>query len=136
MRFILAVTNWWFKNVQNLSHKCIKISYSVKYEKRILIFWFFLDFCSAKKDEDLQDAMLQYYGAHLHCAARNRQAELDYLRTTAERVFPYILPLQSLKCKYVWNLEEGSFLKEILEQCKECPSNYGLCFQLGSLYGK
>ena len=44
---------------------------------------------------------MQYYETHLHAALRNRPMEVDYLRHLAERVFPYILPVGSMNCKYV-----------------------------------
>ena len=48
---------------------------------------------------DVQEATLKHYDRRLHCALRNRQAELDYLRCTVTRLFPYVLPLHSLKCR-------------------------------------
>lgn len=55
-----------------------------------------------RKDLDIQEAVLDYYGAHLHCAMQNRKSELDYLRATLDKLFPYILPLKSLKCRYMY----------------------------------
>lgn len=54
-----------------------------------------------KPGEDIEQAMLDYYSKHLHVAATNRRAELDYLRHTVESLFPFILPIHSMKCKWV-----------------------------------
>ena len=62
-----------------------------------------------KPGEDIEQAVLDFYGQHLHVAATNRRAELDYLRRCVENLFPHVLPLHSLNCKSLCVL-----LREIL----------------------
>ncbi|CAH1794558.1 unnamed protein product [Owenia fusiformis] len=63
---------------------------------------------------DLQQATLDFYGPHLHCAMRNRKTELDYLRKVSEAIFPYILPPQSLHCQSLLTLLREIFSSSLL----------------------
>lgn len=56
---------------------------------------------TADPNADVEEVIMQYYETHLHAALRNRPMEVDYLRHLADRVFPYILPVGSMNCKYV-----------------------------------
>lgn len=64
---------------------------------------------SGKPSADFQQLVLDFYGKDLHCAVRNRRSELTYLKSLSERLFPYILPHQSLKCRSLCTL-----LRELL----------------------
>ena len=64
---------------------------------------------AADPDVDIEEVVMQYYETHLHAALRNRPMEVDYLRHLAERVFPYILPVGSMNCKYVHGQTKQSY---------------------------
>ncbi|XP_038048317.1 sorting nexin-14-like [Patiria miniata] len=49
----------------------------------------------AKWGEDFQELVFKTYGNHLHCAVRNRKAELEYLRHLCEMLFPLLIPRNS-----------------------------------------
>ncbi|KAM9355959.1 sorting nexin-14-like isoform 2-T2 [Pholidichthys leucotaenia] len=52
-----------------------------------------------KSVEDLQQAALEEYGAHLHMALHSRKDELLYLRKLTEMLFPYVMPPKATDCK-------------------------------------
>ncbi|XP_033630847.1 sorting nexin-14-like isoform X2 [Asterias rubens] len=49
----------------------------------------------AKWGEDFQDLVIKTYGDHLHCAARNRKTEHEYLRNLCELLFTVLIPANS-----------------------------------------
>ena len=59
------------------------------------LFYFFV----ASDDEDLEEAVLKAYGKHLHVAAHNRQAELNYLQHVTKNLLPLALHVQSHNCR-------------------------------------
>ena len=48
-----------------------------------------------------QTAILERFGPKMHCAMQSRQMELHYLRKLSESIIPFILPPNSLQCRYV-----------------------------------
>lgn len=51
------------------------------------------------ESKDLQKAVLEYYGAFLHCANTTRTTELEYVRKVVECLFPHILPQTALQSR-------------------------------------
>ena len=81
---------------------------------------------AADPEADIEEVVMQYYESHLHAALRNRPMEVDYLRHLAERVFPYILPVGSMNCKYVhcqtkWLYDDNVIVYNEMWQ-RECAS--------------
>lgn len=55
---------------------------------------------AGRRGVSADEAMLEAYGPSLHPALYSRKAELAYLSSITDRLFPYLLPLQSLQCRY------------------------------------
>lgn len=66
---------------------------------------------------DIEQSVLDFYGSNLHCAVRNRRSELDYLKQIADKIFPYVLPPHSIKCKSLCVL-----LREVLSGAIVLPA--------------
>lgn len=64
-----------------------------------------------------EQKLLDLYGCNLHCSLRNRQSEIDYIKHLADRLFPHVLPPQSIKCKSLCVL-----LREVLSGCIVLPA--------------
>ena len=53
--------------------------------------------------QNVEQTVLDYYGpCGLHCALHSRMAELHYMKTLTEHVFPLVLPQRSLQCRSVF----------------------------------
>ncbi|XP_022092527.1 sorting nexin-14-like [Acanthaster planci] len=63
----------------------------------------------AKWGEEFQDLVIKTYGNHLHCAVRNRKAELEYLRHLCELLFPVLIPANSHD-----NKSTQTFVREVV----------------------
>lgn len=72
-------------------------------------------YLQVKKDltdsNQLETTFLQYYGIHIHVAARSRKYELKYLQKLCQQVMQHLLPEKTLECKYVMNMLHWNLLK-------------------------
>ncbi|XP_071489884.1 sorting nexin-14-like [Diadema antillarum] len=71
----------------------------------------------ARWGQDMQELTLKQYGSHLHVAARNRHAELEYIRHLCELLFPFIVPNQPQTSRCT-----TSFLRELLSRSVIMPA--------------
>ncbi|KAK2154419.1 hypothetical protein LSH36_269g07049 [Paralvinella palmiformis] len=120
LRFIVSVL---FRRIQKVDIPTLVLQNILKIAIRHLHFYLEVK-RKAPPDTDIQQAVLDFYDGSLHVAVRNRRCELDYLKAFVERVFPYILPIQSHKCKYdiVNNLLLIFFEKSPPQRRPEQPS--------------
>ena len=86
---------------------------------------------AAAQAQDLEQAVLDHYGRHLHVAARNRKAELDYIGHLIDSLFPHCLHVKTLKCRCTLNQDYFVPIYTvtcIIFLCIDCTCTCSLCW--------
>ncbi len=96
LRFLVAVL---LRRIHNVDLPELILQKVLKIAIRHLHFYLLVKKNVKNKDADIEQLTLDFYGSHLHVALYNRKSELEYLRGVADKLFPYALPRQSLKCR-------------------------------------
>lgn len=58
-----------------------------------------LNLCE-RQNINLEQGAIQYLGPRLHRAARNRESEINYLRSLMNQLLPDLLPPNHFNCRY------------------------------------